>query len=137
MARAGAEMQASARMRALQALEGMSNTARGIRADDWRSASAKAAAQDRLNEYNNEHKLKVKAFNNSVRQQRADNDWRKLVAQGNAEQGHATSIEGNAQRFNEGMGNLAQGTLTIGAGLDKAERDRQQQGADDDDDRGY
>lgn len=112
--RAGMQLQADARLRALRALEGAGSLAGNIRGDDWRAMSAKAAAQDRLNEYNNEMGFRVQQYNNAMKQQDYDNRMQRLIAQGNARQGLASGYDAAGARASEGFGGLGQAVVKGG-----------------------
>lgn len=124
-ARAGAEMQASARLRALRSLESSANIGRGIRADDWRSASAKASAQDELNRYNNEVPFRRTQYNNSMAQQDYQFRMQRLTTQSNAELGHASGVEAAGVRANDAFAGFAQGVNSTGQYLDDIELQKQ------------
>lgn len=127
--RAGMQMHADARMRALRALEASGEMAGDIRSADWRSSSAKAAAQDQLNQYNNEHKFKVHAYNQGLKQQDYDNRMQRLIAQGNAKQGLAAGYDAAGARAAEGFGALGQGAVKTGQLIQYYDDEEKKKGA--------
>lgn len=122
---AGSNMAAQARGRALQALEAAGGLGRGIRADDWRAASAKASAQDELNRFNTNARFQTGLANNAVRQQGFSNDMARRAASDRARLGEAAGLEAQGADASRFWGGLAQAGLdTYNAYEDREARKR-------------
>lgn len=121
-ANAGLQMQASARQRALQALEAASGIAGGVRAQDYNVASDRARAQDAINQFNTGLKSSADAYNRALPQANFDNLMQMYGARANALNGVATGYENAANGMRQTGGGLANATLSYGAALDQQDR---------------
>lgn len=120
--------QADARDRAMRALEGSASIAGNVRAADYGVASARASAQDRINQFNAERQAQAAWQNTQLAQQNFGNRMDLKKAENDARLGVAADEETRGQRYasiGAGIGSgITQGAF--GAANYEAERQRRE-----------
>lgn len=116
-----AEVAASGRQRALQALQARAGNAANMRSQDWGVRSDQASAADLMNRFNASQKQGAEMYNVGLGQQQFDNRMAQLGAQSAANGNVAAGIDQQAKGTRQTGAGVANATLSYGQGWDWAQ----------------
>lgn len=122
-----AEVAASGRQRALQALMSRGQMAGQMRGQDWQQLSERANATDLMNRFNASQRQGVETFNRGLPQQQFDNNMGRLAAQSAAINGQAAGLERQAAGTRQMGAGLANSALSYGQAWDWGQKKKKEE----------
>lgn len=116
-----AEVAASGRQRALQALQARAGNAANMRSQDWNVKSEGATAVDLMNRFNASQEQTTNMYNLGLPQQQFNNNIVRLSAQTGANNNVATGLNNQAAGIRQEGAGVANATLSTGQAWDWAQ----------------
>lgn len=116
-----ADVVASGRNRAMQALMARGNLAGEVRGQDWRAMSDRAQAQDLMNRFNASQRQATGLYNAGLPMQRFGANMQRLGGLNAARMGVAQGAQAQGQDFRQMMGGMGNAALSFGQAWDETQ----------------